>query len=59
MLKQAGAVTVPSELLPGSEHPSGEGKPRLPELLLGAQALGVGGEVPDQMGESKAGASPG
>src|SRR5450756_1784700 len=52
-LKQALAVSVPAELSPGGEQPLRDPKPGRAELLLGAEALAVGGEVAHQVRESR------
>ena len=44
-LAEAGAVSVPAALLPGGEQPFGDLKAGRAELLLGGEALAVGGEV--------------
>jgi len=48
-LKQARAVSVRAELCPGCEQPCGDLEAGGAELLLGAEALAVGGEVADQV----------
>src|SRR5450830_713848 len=57
-LKQALAVSVPAELSPGGEQPLRDPKPGRAELLLGAESLAVGGEVAQQMRESRTAAVP-
>src|SRR5450759_199931 len=58
-LKQAGTVSVPAELSPGGEQPCGDLEAGRAEVLLGAEALAVGGEVARQVGESRAGVASG
>src|SRR5450830_157232 len=58
-LKQAGTVSVPAELSPGGEQPCGDLEAGRAEVLLGAEALVVGGEVAHQVGESRAGVASG
>src|SRR5450759_3077115 len=58
-LKQAGTVSVPAELSPGGEQPCGDLEAGRAEVLLGAEALAVGGEVARQVGESRAGVAAG
>src|SRR5450756_498409 len=48
-LAEARAVGVPAALLPGGEQPFGDLKAGHAEVLLGAEALAVGGEVAHQM----------
>jgi hypothetical protein len=48
-LAEAGAVGVPAALIPSGEQPCGDLEASRAELLLGAEPLAVGGEVPEQV----------
>ena len=47
--RKTGAVSVEAALLPGGEQPSGDLEAGRAELLLGGEALAVGGEVAHQV----------
>src|SRR5450756_91741 len=52
-LAEAGAVSVPAALVPGGEQPLRDLEAGRAELLLGGEALAVGGEVAHEVGPTE------